>query len=177
MSGLTVDMTRLCNEISAARGARETLTKNRETSIKNLKRGVTRMLAGFSNGHAQMARRSQADRLAFVSNLKHAVAGLRREVAADLSSTHRAWLGIVPAPVMPRDKADAERRARAEAERLARQEAEKRRLETEEKADAERSARAEAERRARQEAEKRRLETEEKAEETIDSSKKGRKKA
>ena len=148
MSGLTVDMTRLCNEISAARGARETLTKNRETSIKNLKRGVTRMLAGFSNGHAQMARRSQADRLAFVSNLKHAVAGLRREVAADLSSTHRAWLGIVPAPVMPRDKADAERRTRAEAER-----------------------------RARQEAEKRRLETEEKAEETIDSSKKGRKKA
>lgn len=148
MSGLTADMTRLCDEISAARGARETLTKNRETSIKNLKRGVTRMLAGFSNEHAEMARRSQAGRLAFVSNVKHVVAGLRREVAADLSAARRAWLGIVPAPVLPRDKADAERRARAEAER-----------------------------RAREEAEKRRLETEGKAEETIDSSKKGRKKA
>jgi hypothetical protein len=120
-------MTRLCDEISAMKATRETL-------LKNLKRTVTRMRAGFRGEHAQMARRSQADRLAFVSNVKHLVAGLRQEFAADLSAARLAWLGAVPAPVLRRDKADAERRAPAEAESRAREEVEKRRLETEGKA-------------------------------------------
>jgi hypothetical protein len=124
MSRLAVDLTRLRDEISAAKATRETL-------IKNLKRTVTRMRAGFRNEHAQMAGRSQADRLAFISNLKHVVAGLRQEFAADLSAARRAWSGAVPPPVLSRDKADAEHRASAEAARRSREETEKRRLETE----------------------------------------------
>jgi len=85
MGILTGDMTRLCDEISALRGAREAF-------IKDLARGAKEMQAGFRNARREMARKTKAERLAFVSGLKKKVSGMRKEFAADIAGARQAWL-------------------------------------------------------------------------------------
>jgi len=86
MGNLTSDMTRLCGEISALRGAREAF-------LKGLVDGVKQMQAGFHHAHAEMARKTKAERKAFVSGLKKTVFGMRKEFATDIAGAHRAWFG------------------------------------------------------------------------------------
>ena len=78
--------------------------------------GVMRMIEGFHNSRAGMAKRGRADRLAFVLGQKRSVAGLRQAVAADLEGARRFWFGSFAAETRRRPKtADAKRQsARAE---------------------------------------------------------------
>ena len=93
MARLTEDMTRLSGEIRALHGSREALIKGLVRGANDLRHIVSGMRAGFRNAHNEMARRTKADRLAFVSGLKRTVAGLRREFAGDLAGARRAWFG------------------------------------------------------------------------------------
>jgi hypothetical protein len=86
MGQLTDDMTRLCGEIVAMRGARHSF-------VKHLRREVATMKASLRRHHHDMARRSKSDRARNFANLKKTVAGLRQAFAADLDGARRAWCG------------------------------------------------------------------------------------
>jgi hypothetical protein len=86
MGHLTDEMTRLCGEIVALRGARKDF-------VKDLGHEVATMKASFRRHHRDMARRSKAERALAFGNLKKTVAGLRQAFAADLEGARRAWCG------------------------------------------------------------------------------------
>jgi len=86
MGRLTDDMTRLCGEIVALRGARQGF-------VKDLTRNVARMQTTFRRARQEMARKTRAERRAAINHLKKTVAGLRQEFAADLQGARRAWAG------------------------------------------------------------------------------------
>ncbi len=86
MGNLTTDMTHLCGEINVLRGARETF-------LKNLRYVVNGMQTGFRLAHADMARKTKAERSAFASRLKKKVSGMRKEFTSDIAGAHRAWFG------------------------------------------------------------------------------------
>jgi hypothetical protein len=86
MGRLTEDMTRLCGEIVALRGARQGF-------VKDLTRNVARMQANFRRARQEMGRKTRAERRAAINHLKKTVAGLRQEFAADLQGARRAWAG------------------------------------------------------------------------------------
>ncbi len=147
MGPLTEDMTRLCGEIVALRGARHTFIKDlthqvaaltgnfhqarldmarkskadRRAFVRHLAQSVATLRNTFQREHADMARKTKAERRASLHHLKANVAGMRREFVEDLQGAHRAWFG----------PSQAERRAQAEAERRARAESERRRAEAE----------------------------------------------
>ena len=93
MGILTGDMTRLCGEINASRGARKELMKDLARGTKDLKDAVSGMQAGFRNAHADMARETKAERVGFVSGLEKTVFDMRKNFATDLAGAHRAWFG------------------------------------------------------------------------------------
>ena len=93
MGNLTGDMRRLRNEISVLRGSRESLIKELARVAKDRRNVVAGMRAGFRNAHAEMARNSRAERVAFLSDLKKVVFGMRKEFADDLAGAHKAWFG------------------------------------------------------------------------------------
>ena len=86
MGGFTEDMTRLCGEIVALRGARQGF-------VKDPTRNVARMQTTFRRARQEMARKTRAERRAAINHLKKTVAGLRQEFAADLQGARRAWAG------------------------------------------------------------------------------------
>ncbi len=86
MGNLTNDMTRLCGEIVALRGARHAF-------VKDLAHEVASMKAGFRRAHRHMAKQTKAERQADCSHLKHTVAGMRQAFAADIEGARRAWCG------------------------------------------------------------------------------------
>jgi len=86
MGMLTDDMTRLCGEIIASRDAREAF-------LKDLQDAVSGMQTGFRNAHAEMARKTKAERVGFVSSLKKTVFDMRKDFAAEIAGAHRAWFG------------------------------------------------------------------------------------
>jgi len=69
-------MTRLCGEIVTLRGARLTF-------VRDLGQDVAAMKAGFRQAHAEMGRRTKAERQGFVKVLGH-------EVASLMTGFHRA---------------------------------------------------------------------------------------
>jgi hypothetical protein len=76
MGPFTESMTRLCGEIVALRGARLTF-------VRDLGQDVADMKADFRRAHADMGRRSKAERQAFVKTLGH-------EVSSLMAGFHRA---------------------------------------------------------------------------------------
>jgi hypothetical protein len=86
MGHLTDDMTRLCSEIVALRGARQSF-------VKDLCHEVATLKSSFRRHHRDMARRTKAERLTAFADLKKTVAGLRQAFAADLEGARRAWCG------------------------------------------------------------------------------------
>lgn len=156
MGPFTESMTRLCGEIVALRGARLTF-------VRDLGQDVAAMKADFRRAHADMGRRTKAERQGFVKALGHEVASLmagfhraHKAMARQTKAERRAAVNHLKKTVggMRREFAldlagahrvwcgptPAERRAQAEAERRAKHEAEQRI-----KAEAERRAKAEAE--------------------------------
>jgi len=143
MGTLTESMTRLCGEIVSLRGARRTF-------VRDLGQDVATMKADFRRAHADMGRRTKAERQGFVKALGHEVASLmagfhrahqnmarktraerrgawahmKKTLAADLAGAHRAWFGPTPAE----RRAEAERRGKAEAEQRIKEAAERDRM-------------------------------------------------
>ena len=76
MGPFTESMTRLCGEIVALRGARLTF-------VRDLGQDVAAMKADFRQAHAEMGRRTKAERQGFVKVLGH-------EVASLMAGFHRA---------------------------------------------------------------------------------------
>jgi hypothetical protein len=52
------------------------------------------MLANFSKGFGAVARRTKADRLGSISDLKHTVSDLRTGIRTDLGGIRQAWLAL-----------------------------------------------------------------------------------
>lgn len=164
MGFLTGEMTRLCDEIMALRGARETLIKDLIHGARDLQKSVAEMQASFRQAHAEMARKTGAERTAFISGLKQTVLGLRTDFATELAGARKAWFGPSPAERLAREQAER-RREEEEARRLREQE-ERRAKEEKRRLEAEASRKREEERRAQEaEEERRRAEAARKREE------------
>lgn len=86
MGRLTEEMTRLCGEIVALRGARKGF-------VKDLTHNVATMKATFRRAHNEMARKTKAERRAAMAHLKKTVGDMRHAFAADLDGARRAWAG------------------------------------------------------------------------------------
>jgi hypothetical protein len=65
-----------------------------ERETEERRADVSQMLANFSKSFAARARRTKADRLGSLSDLKRTVNGLRTEVHTDLSSIRQAWRAL-----------------------------------------------------------------------------------
>ena len=94
MGGLTYDMNKLCDEISALRDARGALMKDLGKGARDLHHIVSEMQAGFRQSHEEMARETKAARVAMLSGLKRTVLDMRRGIAADLAGARRAWVTL-----------------------------------------------------------------------------------
>ena len=139
MGPFTESMTRLCGEIVALRGARLTF-------VRDLGQDVAAMKADFRRAHAEMGRRTKAERQGFVKVLGHEVASLmagfhraHKAMARQTKAERRAAVNHLKKTVggLRREFAldlagahrvwfgpsPAERRAKAEAERRAKAEA------------------------------------------------------
>jgi len=86
MGHLTDEMTRLCGEIVALRGARKGFVKDLTFNVKAMK-------ANFHRAHQEMARKTRAERRAAISHLKKTVGAMRHAFAADLEGARKAWAG------------------------------------------------------------------------------------
>jgi len=94
MGVLTEDMTQLRNEILDLRSARQGLVQALERETEERRADVSQTLADFSKSFAARARKTKADRLGSLSNLKRTVDDLRTEVRTDLSSIRQAWRAV-----------------------------------------------------------------------------------
>jgi hypothetical protein len=92
MGMLTEDMTRLRNEILALRSSRQGLIHDLERETEDRQADVSRRLAHFSKGFSAVARRTKADRLGSISDLKRTVSDVLTGVRTDLSGIRQAWL-------------------------------------------------------------------------------------
>ncbi len=94
MGVLTHDLTRLRNEILALRSARQGLIHDLERETGDRRADVSQMLANFSKGLGAVARRTKADRLGSITDLKRTVGNLLTGVRTDLSGVREAWLTL-----------------------------------------------------------------------------------
>jgi hypothetical protein len=94
MGVLTEHMTQLRNEILALRSARQGLAQVLERETEERRADVSQTLANFSKSFAARARRTKADRLGSLSDLKRTVEGLRTEVRTDLGGIRQAWVAL-----------------------------------------------------------------------------------
>jgi len=69
MGNLTEDMSRLCGEIETLRDSRKVFESQLDKETKEMKTGVSKMRAGFRKDQNNMAVRTKADRVKFVSSL------------------------------------------------------------------------------------------------------------
>jgi len=91
MPALVNHMIQLRDGILALRNEREDFLTNLQLESGNRRSAVANLLSGFSSSLHVMARRSRAERAAFLSNLQQAVAALRRGVRADLGGGRLAF--------------------------------------------------------------------------------------
>lgn len=76
MGNLTDDITRLCDEIVALRDSRQIFSNQLDRETEEMKTEVAAMRTGFRKANMDMARRTKADRVKFVSNLDTEVTGM-----------------------------------------------------------------------------------------------------
>jgi hypothetical protein len=94
MGVLTERLTQLRNEILALRSARQGLTHALERETEERRADVSQMLANFSKSFGAAARRTKADRLGSISDLRRMVNRLQTEVHTDLSGVRQAWRAL-----------------------------------------------------------------------------------
>lgn len=90
---LTEDMTRLCGEILAMRGTRDTLVNELQREAKGRKRAVVKLCAHFGRVRTTMAKRTKNERVAFLNDLKRSVGAQRLNTRNDLAGARRVWAG------------------------------------------------------------------------------------
>ena len=90
---LVEDMTQLCGEIRAWRGAREEMVTGLRDEAAGLSRSVSATLDGFRRSRIKLAREAKDQRRAFVVALRDGVADFRQEFASVMADVHRAWTG------------------------------------------------------------------------------------
>ena len=90
MGVLTEHLTQLRNEILALRSARQGLAQVLERETEERRADVSQTLADFSKSFAARTRRTKADRLGSLSDLKRTVEGLRAEVRTDLGGDRKS---------------------------------------------------------------------------------------
>ena len=93
MGFLTDDMTRLRDQITTLRGARETLMSGLAQGADARRQTMSEMRAGFRSALNDMNKRARAHCFACVSGIRKHVADLREGVAGDLEGARRAWMG------------------------------------------------------------------------------------
>jgi DNA-binding protein H-NS len=93
MATLTNDMARLCGEIQMMRRMRDALMNELEKKTRERRDAVSQMQANIATAHEQMATRTKANRMAFVSELKQTGAEQRQATSSDLAGANRAWSG------------------------------------------------------------------------------------
>ena len=76
MGDLTDDITRLCVEIETLRDSRKVFGSQLDKETREMKTGVSKMREGFRKDQNDMAVRTKADRVEFVSGLEAEVSGL-----------------------------------------------------------------------------------------------------
>ena len=76
MGNLTDDITRLCDEIVALRDSRKVFSDQLDQETKEMKSEVATMMTGFHKATADMAKRTKAERVKFVSSLDAEVLGM-----------------------------------------------------------------------------------------------------
>ncbi len=100
MGRLTDDMTRLCGEINGLRRTREAFIKELKHGVAMTKGAVAEMQASFHNAHADMAKKTKAERVTFIAKLKESVserkkkvAKMRQKFADEIEGARLAWFG------------------------------------------------------------------------------------
>jgi ATP-dependent Clp protease ATP-binding subunit ClpA len=93
MGKLLEDMTRLCGEIRALHGSRQTFRKELAEGNREREKDVAEMCADFAGTQARMAQRMRAGRLTFLKNLKKTVSGQQQAMRSDIAGARRAWQG------------------------------------------------------------------------------------
>lgn len=93
MGRLLEDMTRLAGEIHALRGSRRAFQKELADGNRDRQMDVFEMCADFAGTQARMAKRTKAERIAFLKNLRRTVGGQQREMGVDIAAARRAWAG------------------------------------------------------------------------------------
>ena len=78
MGDLTDDITRLCVEIETLRDSRKVFGSQLDKETREMKTGVSKMREGFRKDQNDMAVRTKADRLEFVSGKVEARVPTRR---------------------------------------------------------------------------------------------------
>ena len=94
MGVLTRDLSRLRNEILALRSARQELIHDLGQETGDRRADVSQMLADFSRSLRAVAKKTQADRLGSIADLKRTVTNLRTSVRTDLSGIRQTWPGL-----------------------------------------------------------------------------------
>ena len=101
MGSLTEDITRLCDGIVALRESRGTLMDAIARTAKDRRQTVSQMQSMFRHALNEAAKGGKEGRVAFASQIKTAVAGIKETVSdllngvsADLEGAHKAWSGI-----------------------------------------------------------------------------------
>ena len=83
---MTDDITRLRGEIITMRKVRDALMDRLVRDVKERNRSVFQFRAHNRSAHAEMAKRTKTERLAFLRNWQ-------RELQRDLAGARRAWAG------------------------------------------------------------------------------------
>ena len=86
MGAMTDSMKRLRGEVEALKQDLALGTRQRRDT-------VSMMQAGFRKTHGEMARNAKAERRAYITGQKRAVAHLRKTFATDMAGAARAWFG------------------------------------------------------------------------------------
>jgi hypothetical protein len=88
---LTDDMTRLRGSILALRNMRSTMMNELEQGNRTRKRAVSDLCRHFHSARASMARRTKAERMTRLQNLKQVVNAHRQSMQSDLTGARKIW--------------------------------------------------------------------------------------
>ncbi|MBZ5560885.1 MAG: hypothetical protein LAP13_00535 [Acidobacteriia bacterium] len=115
MPALVIHLIQLRDGILALRKERGDFLAHLQLENDNRRASVADLLSHFSSGLHDMARRSKANREAFLSNLQEAVAALRRGVRIDLGGGRMALDRLRRAPAARDLQAPGPRKSEPEA--------------------------------------------------------------
>lgn len=94
MGVLTDDLSRLHNEILMLRKGRRHRLTEIGCQTRDRKSAMSTLCARLTRDRREMARRSRAERSAFLSSLRRTIAARQRELRIDLAAARGAWADL-----------------------------------------------------------------------------------